>query len=125
MGFLEERQSFSIETTLASRTLLRVVERARNEGYSVKLVFLFLPFSSINELRVKQRVMLGGHNVDTDTIRRRHRLRLRYLMQYWEICTEGIVFDGRTPVPREIMRKDTGPAAPCEVDGFKRSPCCA
>ena len=103
---LEQRQSFSIETTLASRTLLRFVHRAKNEGYSVKLVFLFTPFPSVNELRVKQRVMSGGHNVDTDTVRRRHRLGLRYFMLYWEACMEGLVFDARTSSVREIARKD-------------------
>jgi predicted ABC-type ATPase len=106
LRILEQRQSFSIETTLASRTLLKFVSRVKIEGYSVKLVFLFTPFPSINELRVKQRVMSGGHNVDTDTIRRRHKLGLRYLMQYWEACTEGLIFDARTSMVREIMRKD-------------------
>ncbi len=106
LRLLEQRKSFSIETTLASRTLLRFVDRVRDEGYSVKLVFLFTPFPSTNELRVKQRVMSGGHNVDTDTIRRRHSLGLRYLMRYWDACTEGLVFDARTPVMKEIMRKD-------------------
>jgi len=65
---LESRQPFCIETTLASRTLLRFVEKAKTAGYRIRLVFLFTPFADINELRVKQRVMAGGHNIDTDTI---------------------------------------------------------
>ena len=61
-----------VEITLATRTLLRFVEEASGVGYRVKLVFLFTPFADVNELRVKQRVMAGGHNIETDTIRRRH-----------------------------------------------------
>lgn len=95
-----------IETTLATRTLLRFIREARNVGYRAKLVFLFTPFADINELRVKQRVMAGGHNVETDTIRRRHSLGLKYLTGYWTVCDEGIVFDARTRSPFEILRKD-------------------
>ena len=54
---LESQQSFCIETTLATRTLLRFLEEARSVGYRVKLIFLFTPSANVNELRVKQRVI--------------------------------------------------------------------
>src|SRR5688500_17593512 len=38
---VEERLSFCIETTLATRTLLRSIRQARAGGYRVTLVFLF------------------------------------------------------------------------------------
>ena len=102
---IEERLSFCVETTLATRTLLRSVEEARAQGYRVLLVFLFTPFANINELRVKQRVMAGGHNIDTDTIRRRHTLGLKYLPDYWKVCDEGVIVDASTHLPLEIVRK--------------------
>lgn len=64
---LAQKLPFCIETTLATRTLLRFIEEARGVGYRAKLVFLFTPFAEINELRVKQRAMAGGHNIETDT----------------------------------------------------------
>ncbi len=103
---LEQRLPLCIETTLATRTLLRFIEEASDVGYRAKPVFLFTPFADINELRVKQRVMAGGHNIETDTIRRRHALGLKYLTSYWSICDEGIIFDTRTRSPSEILRKD-------------------
>jgi predicted ABC-type ATPase len=103
---LAQRLPFCIETTLATRTLLRFTEQARDIGYRAKLVFLFTPFADINELRVKQRVMAGGHNIETDTIRRRHALGLKYLSGCWAACDEGIVFDARTRSPFEMLRKD-------------------
>jgi predicted ABC-type ATPase len=105
---LDEGRSFCIETTLATRTLLRFIAGARRVGYRVELVFLFTPLPNVNELRVKQRVMKGGHNIDTDTIRRRHALGLKYLMQYWEACDAAIIFDAQTLSPLEIARKDGG-----------------
>ena len=105
-ALLEQRKSLCVETTLATRTLLRLVSEANNAGYRTELVFLFTPAVQINEMRVKQRVMAGGHNIDTDTIRRRHALGLRYLADYWRACRGGIVFDARTRQPIEIVRKN-------------------
>jgi predicted ABC-type ATPase len=103
---LERGLSFCIETTLATRTLRRFIQEARARGYLARLIFLFTPYSQLNEFRVKQRVMAGGHNIETDTIRRRHTRGLQLLADYWEICDEGIVFDVRTRQPVEIVRKD-------------------
>ncbi|MCX7362616.1 MAG: zeta toxin family protein [Alphaproteobacteria bacterium] len=104
--FLERRQSFCRETTLATRTLLRFVHQATTAGYRTRLFFLFTPLPYLNELRVKQRVMSGGHNIDTDTIRRRHRLGLELLAVYWAAVDEGVALDARTREPIEIVRKD-------------------
>jgi predicted ABC-type ATPase len=101
---LAQRLPFCVETTLATRTPLWFVKEAKAVGFRAKLVFLFTPFPDINELRVKQRVMAGGHNIETDTIRRRHALGLKYLTSYWTLCDEGIVFDARTRSPFEILR---------------------
>jgi predicted ABC-type ATPase len=99
-------QSFYVETTLATRTLLRFVKEAGRRGFRTRLIFLFTPFPQLNELRVKQRVMAGGHNIDTATIHRRHRLGLESLADYWEACGEAVVFDARTENPRETLVKD-------------------
>lgn len=105
---LNSRKSFCIETTLASLTLLDMVERADRAGYLTQLIFLFTPSPEVNEFRVKQRVMRGGHNIDTDTIRRRHARGLRYLPRYIQACREVIVLDARTSSTREVFRKEGG-----------------
>lgn len=105
-NFLERRQSFCLETTLATRTLLRFVNQATAMGFRTRLFFLFTPLPYLNELRVKQRVMSGGHNIDTDTIRRRHKLGLELLARYWTAVDEGVVLDARTRQPTEIVRKN-------------------
>lgn len=104
---LSREVSFCIETTLATLTLQRFIRNAHAGGYNSRLLFLFTPHPQLNELRVKQRVMMGGHNIDTDTIRRRHARGLKQLADYWDVCNEGIVFDVRTQQPSEIVSKDT------------------
>jgi predicted ABC-type ATPase len=105
---LEARVSFAIESTLASLSLLQVVIEANHVGYMTRLVFLFTATPQINEFRVKHRVMQGGHNIDTDTIRRRHALGLRYLPDYVDACREVIVFDARGDTSHEIFTKIDG-----------------
>ena len=103
---LRQRQSFCLETTLATRTLLRFVQEAATAGYRTHLFFLFTPLPSLNEMRVMQRVMRGGHNIESETIRRRHKSGLQLLASYWDAVDEAVVFDARTESPREIVRKD-------------------
>lgn len=57
---LGKGQSFCVERTLATRTLLRFVHEASTAGFRTRLIFLFTPFPQLNELRVGQRVMAGG-----------------------------------------------------------------
>jgi predicted ABC-type ATPase len=116
---LETRSSFCLETTLATKSLMHFIEEAKRAGYSVELVFLFTPFAHVNEMRVKQRVMAGGHNIDTDTTRRRHRLGLRYLGSYWRAVSEAVVLDARTPAPMTIVRKDA--QTTCVIDRSRHS----
>lgn len=103
---IQQQRSFCIETTLATRTLLRFLNQAIAAGYRTTLLFLFTPHPSLNEFRVAQRVMSGGHNIETDTIRRRHKSGLQSLVSYWDAVGEGVVFDARTDSPVEIVRKE-------------------
>jgi predicted ABC-type ATPase len=64
-------QDFVIETTMSGRTLLAYLKRARNAGYSVTIVFVYLDSADLCVSRVTQRVRRGGHSVPETDIRRR------------------------------------------------------
>lgn len=65
-------ETFSIETTLATRTYLNLVQRAQSKGYIVKILFFWLNSPELAIERVAERVSKGGHNIPTETIRRRY-----------------------------------------------------
>jgi len=69
---LEREESFSIETTLAARTYVKLVRRAQNKGYDVSLLFFWLNSVDLAIRRVAERVRDGGHNVPEDVIRSRY-----------------------------------------------------
>ncbi len=52
---LSRRQSFAIETTLATRSYLFLVRRAKAAGYTVTLLFFWLPSPEMAEQRVASR----------------------------------------------------------------------
>lgn len=69
---LKMNETFSIETTLSTKSYRNLVNKAHKQGYQVKLIFFWLdtPETAIN--RVAQRVSEGGHGIPTETIIRRY-----------------------------------------------------
>ena len=89
---LERDESFSIETTLSTKSYINLVRRAQAKGYNVRLLFFWLNSPGLAVHRVAERVAKGGHNIPMDVIRRRYvagicnlfRLFMREV-DYWEI----------------------------------------
>lgn len=69
---LNRDKTFSIETTLATKSYLNLVRRAQAKGYQVHLLFFWLRTTELAVLRVAERVQKGGHNIPEDIIRRRY-----------------------------------------------------
>ena len=65
-------ESFSIETTLATRSYINLVRRAHSEGYQVHLIYFWLKSPELAMQRVAERVAHGGHNIPQDVIVRRY-----------------------------------------------------
>jgi predicted ABC-type ATPase len=72
-----QRETFAFETTLSGRSYAPWIARLRGEGYTVALLFLWLPSPEEAQARVLERVRLGGHDIPPETIRRRYRAGLR------------------------------------------------
>jgi predicted ABC-type ATPase len=66
-----QRESFAFESTLASHALVRRLRRLKKRGYSVHIVYLWLPTVDLALARVAERVRTGGHDVPAETVRRR------------------------------------------------------
>jgi predicted ABC-type ATPase len=67
-----QRISFAFETTLASRSFVPWLSAMKRDGYSIDMVFLWLPSADFAIDRVADRVRMGGHSVPAETIRRRY-----------------------------------------------------
>lgn len=91
---LPQGVDFAIETTLATRSYVQLVQRAQALGYKVHLIFFFLENEEQAIQRVAQRVSNGGHNIPEDDIRRRFKRGIYNLIHlYMPICDSVLVYN--------------------------------
>lgn len=69
---LSKKADLAIETTLATRTLVKIIKDAKVLGYTITLIYFWLNMPELAIERVRLRVASGGHNVPEETIRRRY-----------------------------------------------------
>ena len=91
---LNRRADFSIETTLATRSLVGIIEEARSLGYQVTLLYFWLRSPELAIKRVADRVAAGGHNIPEEVVRRRYRMGIRYFFNtYLPLCDHWVLAD--------------------------------
>jgi predicted ABC-type ATPase len=100
-----QRRNFAFETTLASRTFVpRLVEWIQG-GYAFHLMYLWLPNADFALARVRERVRIGGHDVQEETVRRRYRRGLvNFFTLYQSLATTWRFYDNSGDHPRLVAR---------------------
>ncbi|WP_089894832.1 zeta toxin family protein [Chitinophaga arvensicola] len=101
---MQAKVDFAFETTLATRSYVSLIEKAKAIGYTVSLLFFWLDSPEMAQQRVSQRVQQGGHHIPHEVIRRRYSRGLHNLMHlYTSLCDHWMIVDNRNTQPREIM----------------------
>lgn len=77
--YIQKKQNFAFETTLAGRGYLKLIHRLNKSGWRVELIYLALPSVEMSKMRVAERVAHGGHNIPIADIERRFSRSLRNL----------------------------------------------
>ena len=107
---LKRQKDFAVETTLATRSLLKTVQLAQSAGYTVTLLYFWLNSPELAIERVQARVEAGGHNIPEETIRRRYQVGIDYFFHYYSpICERWILADN-SQIPFRVIAegsKDT------------------
>jgi predicted ABC-type ATPase len=99
---LNERITFAIETTLATRSYLNLVRKAQLIGYEAVLFFFYLPSADMAKQRVALRVSKGGHNIPEEVIERRYSSGIKNLFEFIEIVDRWRVFDNSQSPPNKV-----------------------
>ncbi len=95
---LDQNADFSIETTLATRSLVSIIQKAKARGYKITLIYLWLQSPELAIQRVRDRVANGGHNIPEDVLRRRYKVGINYLFDtYMQLCDNWIIGDNTHP----------------------------
>lgn len=95
--------TFSIETTLATKSYINLVRNAQKQGYSVKLLFFWLRNPELAIQRVAERVENGGHNIPEDIIRRRYIAGISNLFRLFMNKVDSWVIFDNSENPRKLI----------------------
>jgi predicted ABC-type ATPase len=89
---------FAIETTLATKSYVKLIDEAHAKSYFVTLIYFWLNTPDLAVERVKERVKLGGHHIPEDVIRRRYIAGARNLKSLFiPVCDYWILIDNSVP----------------------------
>jgi predicted ABC-type ATPase len=93
---VERGESFLVESTLSGLTFRETLVRAREVGYDISIVFIFLRSAEICLARIQERVRKGGHPVAEVDVRRRFSRSIknfwseyRTLADHWHLFYNG------------------------------------
>lgn len=104
---LENHLDFCVETTLATRSLLGIINEAKSRGYTLNILYFWLKSPEMAIQRVKNRVAAGGHNIPEHVVRRRYYMGLNYFFEtYAPICERWLLIDNSTD-PFTIVAEGT------------------
>ena len=84
---LNNKKSFAIETTLAGKNHIKTIQKAKDLGYKIVLIYSYLDNPDFCKNRIKVRVLNGGHDIPHDDIVRRF---YRSKENFWNIYKDLI-----------------------------------
>ena len=99
-----EKKDFTFETVLSTDRNLRLLKKAKEQGYFVRCIYVLTANVDINVARVSARQAIGGHGVPEDKIRSRYSKALALIPQLVEVCDILHVYDN-TKEPFRIFKK--------------------
>lgn len=107
---LNSNMSFAFETTASGLTYSNHLKEAKQHGYTISLIYLWLSSPDQAVKRVAQRVKQGGHNIPESDIRRRYFRGLKNLINlYLPFADTALILDNSTAesgVRKIIARKE-------------------
>ena len=90
---IETKKSFAFETTLSGNNYFEIIKAAKNNGFTVTLLFVYIESFELAIERVALRVLKGGHHIPNNTIERRYFKGLKNLKKYILIVDEWYILD--------------------------------
>ena len=97
---LDNRISFSMESTLSGKSALTRIQTASNAGFYVILNYIGLATPELNIRRMQERVASGGHWIDPELILKRYHVSLQNLHTALPFADESFIFDNSSVYPQ-------------------------
>lgn len=103
------RNDFAFESTLSSRSFALFLRELKDQGYWVSIFYFSLRSAPLAVKRVKLRVRLGGHDVPSETVKRRFaRSMANFFSLYQAIADEWTLFDNSVDAEARLVASFNG-----------------
>lgn len=100
---ISRSEDFAIETTLATRSLMKIILDAQSQGYFVTILYFWLNSPDLAVQRVAARVASGGHFIPEETIRRRYNVGLHYFFRDYRAVADRWILADNTITPFKVV----------------------
>lgn len=102
---MEQMREFCFETVLSTERNLKLLERAKDNGYFIRCYYILTADPMINVWRVKARVESGGHDVPEEKIITRYDRALALVKDLIKVCDICHIYDNSADRPFRIFKK--------------------
>ncbi len=98
------KHSFTFETVLSTDRNLKLLKKAKEQGFFIRCIYVLTSDVEVNVLRVETRERNGGHGVPPEKVRSRYVKALALLPELIEVCDIVHIYDN-TEFPYRIFKK--------------------
>lgn len=102
---INAHQTIGVETVLSTGKYRRLVQLAKQRGFEVRLIYVFITDPAVQLERIRLRVAKGGHDVPRAKVLERRSRSLEQLGWFFEQADEAWIYDNGSAEPRLIGRK--------------------
>jgi predicted ABC-type ATPase len=115
---LSNGTSFAFETTLSGQSHGHFLSRAKQSGWEISLLFLWLPSPEVALERVARRVLEGGHDIPREVVIRRYWKGIENFRSFYlALAHTAAVYDNSDSGPRIVARRTKdGRLSVCDDD---------
>ena len=104
--YLSRGVAFNQETTLCGHSVIKTIQRAKEDGYMIEMHYVGVDSSQTAKLRIAQRVKMGGHGIPDQDVDRRYEESLRNLKKVLGFCDLAALYDNTAQFRRFAIYKN-------------------
>lgn len=102
---IDVHQTIGVETVLSSSKYRRLVDKARDKGFEILLIYVYLDSVERQLERIELRVAKGGHDVPPGKVEARRTRSFAQLRWFFDRADRAWVFDNSLSEPQLVARK--------------------
>ena len=101
---LKSKEDFTFETVLSTDRNLKLLKKAKENGYFIRCIYVLTADYNINLSRVNMRESMGGHGVPEEKIKSRYQKAIKLIPQIIDLCDIVHIYDNSI-IPFRIFKK--------------------